>query len=98
MTDKKLTAISAPEVDPLQEELVDKLKEMLADARAGRLIGIFGACVHEDADGEESVTELDSGYSMDVADVILMLVYKRGDLYEDWVSHKLLGVKPDDDD
>lgn len=96
MTDKKLTAISAPEVDPMQEELVDKLKEMIADARAGRLIGIFGACVHEDADGEESVTELDAGYSLDVADVILMLDYKMDDLNEDWRAHKALGLDYDE--
>jgi hypothetical protein len=96
VTVKKLTAITQPEVDPLQEDLVSSLQQMLADARAGKLIGVFGSCVYEDDDGEESVTELDAGYSLDVADVILMLRYKVKDLTEDWEAHKALGVEDED--
>jgi hypothetical protein len=96
MTDKKIAAISTPDIDPLQKELVTELQRLLTEARAGRLIGLIGVAVFEDEDGDQNVSELDEGYSLDLADVILMLKYKTGDLMEDWVAEKILGLADDD--
>lgn len=98
MTDKKLTAISAPEVDPLQADLVAKIQSLLREARAGRLIALVGVEVREDEDGEQSVHELDEGYALGLADLILMLQYKVQDLTEDWQAQAVHGFDPDADD
>lgn len=96
MTDKKIAQLPAAKVDPMQLELVEKLQRLLTEARSGRLIAIIGVEVYEDEDGDQSVAELDEGYTLDFADVILMLEYKAGDLREDWVAEKILGMTDDE--
>lgn len=97
MTDKKLAEITAPKVDPMQADLVAKLQELLREARAGRLIALVGVEVREDEDGEQSVHELDEGYALGLADLILMLQYKVQDLTEDWQAQAIHGIDPDEE-
>lgn len=92
----KIADISAPKVDPLQADLVARLQELLREARAGRLIGLVGVEVYEDEDGDQTIAELDEGYTLDLADVILALEYRAADLREDWVAEKILGILDDE--
>lgn len=97
-SDKKLGRIGIASqteklADPLREMLVDKLLHMLAEVRAGRMVGLFGVAVLED-DNEHGIEIIEEGYTLVEADVILGLEYTARDLRESWEAERIHGIDP----